>query len=118
MIHVIATVELRPGTRDRFLTEFSRIRPQVQAENGCIEYGAAVDLASGVGAQPPLRPDTVIIVERWTNLRALESHLAAPHMGPYRDRVKDFAVKATIQVLEPVDSVAVAGRAVGEVTGE
>jgi quinol monooxygenase YgiN len=104
MIHVIATVELHPGTRDKFLTEFSRVKPQVIAEDGCIEYGAAVDLASGIGAQPPPRPDAVIVVERWTSLRALQSHLAAPHMGSYRDRVKDFVVKATIQVFEPVAS--------------
>lgn len=101
MIHVIGIVELRPGTRDKFLAEFSVIKPQVAAEDGCIEYAAAIDLASGLSVQPPLRPDTVTIVEKWTGLPALMSHLAAPHMGSYRDRVKDFVVKATIQVLEP-----------------
>jgi quinol monooxygenase YgiN len=103
MIHVIGTVELHPGTREKFLAEFSRVRPQVMAEDGCIEYGAAVDLASGLGAQPPLRPDAVVIVEKWTGLEALKSHLTAAHMGPYRDRVKNFVVKAAIQVFEPVD---------------
>jgi quinol monooxygenase YgiN len=75
----------------------------VIAEEGCIEYGAAVDLASGLGVQPPLRPDAVTIVEKWASLAALKTHLTAPHMGSYRDRVKGFVVKATIQVFEPVD---------------
>jgi len=103
MIHVIGTVELHPGTRDKFLVEFFRLKPEVLGEEGCIEYGAAVDLISGLGAQPPLRPDAVTIVEKWASLAALKSHLTAPHMGSYRDRVRSFVVKATIQVFEPVD---------------
>jgi quinol monooxygenase YgiN len=99
MIHVIATIELHPGTRDRFLHEFARLKPQVDAENGCIEYGAVVDMASGLGAQAPLRPDAVVLVEKWTSLETLKTHLAAPHMGPYRERVKAFVIKATLQVL-------------------
>ena len=43
MIHVIATVELNPGTRDKFLAEFRKIIPDVKAEAGCIEYGPAID---------------------------------------------------------------------------
>ncbi|MBI1830559.1 MAG: antibiotic biosynthesis monooxygenase, partial [Planctomycetes bacterium] len=47
MIHVIATITVKPGKRDAFLAEFHRIVPAVHAEAGCIEYGPSVDVASG-----------------------------------------------------------------------
>ncbi|MBI1397555.1 MAG: antibiotic biosynthesis monooxygenase [Betaproteobacteria bacterium] len=101
MIHVIATVELNAGTRERFLAEFARLTPQVRAEAGCIEYGAAVDVASGLAPQVPLRPEVVTIIEKWESLDALRAHAGAPHMGEYRARVKEFVIRTTLQVLEP-----------------
>ena len=101
MIHVIATVELRPGTRDRFLHEFALLEALVTAEEGCLEYGAAVDLASGLPVQGPLRPDVAVIVEKWTTLDALMAHLAAPHMKAYRERVTPHVIGTTLQVLAP-----------------
>ena len=56
MIHVIATIELSPGRREDFLAEFRRVVPHVRAEDGCIEYGPAVDAQSGIAARlPPAR---------------------------------------------------------------
>jgi len=101
MIHVLATIDLRPGTRDRFLQEFSGIVGEVRAEVGCLEYGAAVDLPTDLPAQPPVRPDVAVIVEKWNDLDALRAHLAAAHMKAYRDRVKPYVVRSTLFVLEP-----------------
>ena len=101
MIHVIATIELNPGTRDAFLAEFHRLVPLVHAEDGCIEYGPAVDVASGAAAQPPVRADVVVVVEKWADLAALDAHSKAPHMAAYRPRVKDFVKAATLHVLQP-----------------
>lgn len=103
MIHVLATVELRSGAREKFLHEFSLLQPHVLVEHGCIEYGATLDLANGLAAQPSPRPDVVVIVEKWTSLDTLKAHLAAPHMGAYRERVKTYVVKTNLQVLDPVD---------------
>lgn len=101
MIHVIATIELQPGVRDRFLAEVTKLVPEVKAEVGCIEYGAAVDVASGLGPQIALRPDAVTIIEKWESLEALMAHAVAPHMQAYRGRVKDFVVRIALQVLAP-----------------
>jgi quinol monooxygenase YgiN len=106
MIHVIATVELHPGTRQRFLDEFAKVVPEVLAEVGCIEYGAAVDLATAIPVQVPMRPDVATIVEKWTGLEQLNAHLVAPHMKAYRGRVKPFVVRTTLQVLAPVNAPA------------
>jgi quinol monooxygenase YgiN len=101
MIHVIATIELAAGKRAAFLAEFHRLMPLVHAEAGCLEYGSAVDLVTGLAAQVPVREDVVTIVEKWANLDALRAHLAAPHMTDYRARIKELVKKTTLQVLQP-----------------
>ena len=101
MLHVFATVELAEGTRDAFLREFHRVVPAVRGEEGCIAYGAAIDVPTGLAAQPPLREHAVVVVEQWRDLPALEAHLAAPHRTAYRARVKAFVQTTTLHVLAP-----------------
>jgi quinol monooxygenase YgiN len=100
MIHVIATVEVAEGRRDAFLAEFRKVMPAVRAEAGCVEYGPAVDVASGHAAQGPLREDVVVILEKWESLAALQAHFTAPHMAEYRTRVRDLVRRVTLQVLQ------------------
>lgn len=101
MIHVIATIELKPGTRAAFLREFLANVPAVLAENGCLDYGPTIDLATGLAAQPPARENVVTVVERWASLEALRAHLVAPHMQTYRVKVKDLVDRVTLHVLQP-----------------
>jgi quinol monooxygenase YgiN len=103
MIHVVATIELHDGKRDAFLAEFRKIIPLVRAEAGCLEYGPALDVPTGLPAQGPPRDHVVTIMEKWENLEALKKHLQAPHMIAYRPMVKDFVIKASLQVLAPAD---------------
>jgi quinol monooxygenase YgiN len=102
MIYVIATVDLVDGTRSEYLEEFRKIIPLVQAEDGCLEYGPAADVPTGIPVQDPISESTITIIERWTNVDALNVHLKAPHMQAYREAVKDFVKKVTIKVLEPL----------------
>jgi|SRR5581483_6802911 len=101
MIIVLARIELASGTRAAFLNEFHRLMPLVRAEDGCIEYGPAVDAITKLPQQSRLGDDVVIIVEKWQSVAALEAHLRAPHMTPYRERVKDLVVSVQLQILEP-----------------
>ena len=101
MIHVVATVEVAEGQRAAVLAEFHRILPLVRAEAGCLEYGTAVDVPSGLPAQGPLRDDVVTVVEKWESLDALRAHSQAPHMLEYRDRVKGLVLHVQLQVLQP-----------------
>ncbi len=103
MIHVVATIRVRSGGREAFLTEFREVVPLVRNEQGCLEYGAAIDTNTDIAAQPPLRPDVVVVVEKWRDKQALAAHLAADHMQTYRQRVRDLVENVEIQVLEPVD---------------
>ena len=101
MIHVIATVELNPGTRDKFLAEFRKIIPDVKAEVGCIEYGPTTDAKTDFGNQFRLGPDKIVIVEKWETVAHLKAHLVAPHMQAYRPKVRDFVKGMELRVLSP-----------------
>jgi len=105
MIHVLATITIAPGKRDAFLAEFHAIVPAVRAEDGCLAYAPAVDVVSGIPIQPASRADVVVVIEQWRDLPALQAHLVAPHMGGYRERVKDMVKGVELQVLKPAGSV-------------
>jgi quinol monooxygenase YgiN len=100
MVHVIATITAQPGRRDELLAEFRKLVPQVHAEAGCIEYGPAVDVDSGLDAQQRVGDDSFLVIEKWENLQHLHDHLAAPHMAEYRETVKDLVSSVTLNVLQ------------------
>jgi quinol monooxygenase YgiN len=101
MIVVLATIELNPGTREAFLTEFRSNLAAVRGEAGYIEYFPAVDHPTSLPSQGSVRDDVVVVVEKWESIAALEAHLIAPHMISYRTKVKDFVRRVSLQVLEP-----------------
>jgi quinol monooxygenase YgiN len=101
MIYVVATVELKDGKRNDFLKRVRQLVPKVRAENGCLDYGPAIDVPTGIKVQIPVRENVVTMVEKWTDLKALEAHLSAPHMQEYREDVKGMVLGIKLQVLEP-----------------
>ncbi|MFO1044659.1 MAG: putative quinol monooxygenase [Planctomycetaceae bacterium] len=101
MIHVLAQVELNPGTREDFLAEFAKVAILVRQEAGCIEYGAAVDTPTGIPVQNFIGETAVLIIEKWESVDHLKAHLVAPHMTDYRVRIKPFVQSVRLQVLDP-----------------
>lgn len=101
MIHVIATIELAEGKREALLKRVHQLVPKVKAEKGCLEYGPAIDVPSGIKAQIPVRDNVITMVEKWADLKALEAHLSAPHMMEYREDVKGMVLGTKLQVLQP-----------------
>lgn len=101
MIHVLAIITAQPGKRDAVLAAFRANVPAVLAEDGCIEYGPAIDAEDGPPSQAPLGPDSFVVIEKWASLDALRAHAAAPHMAAYAARVKDLLAARTIHVLSP-----------------
>ncbi len=101
MICVIATIEVVPGQRGAFLAEFQRVVPKVLQETGCLEYAPMVDVPTALGSQSPARPNVVTVVEKWSDLGALEAHLIAPHMVEYRKAVKDLVKEVSLRILAP-----------------
>ena len=101
MIHVIATIELKPECRQAFLEIFNRNIPNVKAETGCLAYEPTVDVQSDIPAQGDVRDNVVTIIEAWENLDCLHKHLQAPHMATYREAVKDLVNQVNLQILKP-----------------
>ncbi len=101
MIHVLATIEVQPGQRAAFLREFHALMPLVHAEHGCLEYCPAVDCPTHIPVQARLGDDTVVVIEQWLDVPALEAHLKAPHMADYRVKVKSFVKSVSLRVLQP-----------------
>jgi len=102
MIYVIATVDLAEGKRSEYLEELNKIIPLVRSENGCLEYGPAVDMPTGIPVQEPINENAITIIERWSDVGALKIHLTAPHMQSYREAVKDYVKHVRIRVLAPL----------------
>ena len=100
MVHVIAVIEAKPGMREQILEHFRANVPAVHAEDGCIEYGAAVDAEAG-RIQTKFGGDTFVVVEKWASLDHLKAHGASAHMAAYAAKTKDMIASRTIHVLSP-----------------
>ena len=101
MIHVIAVITAKPGKREEILEHFRANVPAVRAEQGCIEYGPAVDADPAPPVQAKLGPDTFVVVEKWESMEALKAHAAASHMKAYAEKTKDLIANRTIHILSP-----------------
>jgi len=101
MIHVIAIITAKPGKRDEILRHFRGNVPAVRAEQGCIEYGAAVDAENALKFQTKWGPDTFLVIEKWQSMDALQAHAAAPHMAAYGAKTKELIGSRVIHILSP-----------------
>lgn len=101
MIHVIAVITARPGKREEILKIFRANVPAVLAEQGCIEYGPAVDAEPALPVQVKYGPDTFLAVEKWESMDALKAHAAAPHMKAYAEKTRDLIAGRTVHILSP-----------------
>jgi quinol monooxygenase YgiN len=98
LIHVIAILTAKPGLRGKVLEAFNANVPNVLAEDGCIEYGAAVDIEN---ASPAFGPDAFVVIEKWRDLAALKAHAASPHMKAYSASTKEWLHARAVHVLDP-----------------
>jgi len=101
MIHVIAVITAKPGKRDEVLRHFRANVPAVRAEQGCIEYGAAIDADPALPVQTKYGADTFVVVEKWQDMDALKAHAAAPHMQAYGAKTKELLANRIIHILSP-----------------
>lgn len=98
MIHVIATISLNPGCREKFLEIFRANVPNVLHEDGCLSYEPCIDVECKIVAADP---NKITVVESWESLEHLEAHLEAPHMKAYAEKVKDLRNATELKIVEP-----------------
>lgn len=101
MIHVLAVITAKPGMRDSILAAFRANVPNVLAEQGCIEYGAAVDAENALSIQTRYGADAFVVVEKWESMDALKAHAAAPHMAAYAAKTREMIASRVIHILSP-----------------
>jgi len=101
MIHVIAVITAKTGMRENILQHFRANIPAVLAEDGCIEYGPAIDAQGAPAIQTAYGPDTFVVIEKWASMDALKAHGASPHMVAYGAKTKEFIANRTIHILSP-----------------
>lgn len=102
MIHVIAVITAKPGKREEILAHFRANVPNVLAEAGCIEYGAALDAEGALPIQAKWGADTFLVIEKWQSMDALKAHAVAPHMAAYAGKTRDLIASRVIHILTPV----------------
>jgi quinol monooxygenase YgiN len=98
MIHVLAIITAKPGMRGAILNEFHANIPAVRAENGCIEYGPAIDTES---SPAKFGGDAFVVIEKWESPEALKAHAASPHMAAYGAKTREMIASRVIHVLSP-----------------
>lgn len=101
MIHVIATVELKPGCRAAYLEVLLGNVAAVTGEKGCLGYAPTIDIETDIPIHEKCGDDTVTILESWEDIGALKKHFKEPHMLAYREQAKDLLKKVSIRVLQP-----------------
>ncbi len=101
MVHVIAVITAKPGQRETVLRHFHANIPAVRAEQGCIEYGPAIDADPALPVQTKYGPDTFVVIEKWESMDALQAHAVAPHMKAYAATTRELIAERVIHVLSP-----------------
>ena len=101
MINVIASIHIKKDRMTEFVEIFKSNVPLVVKEKGCIEYLPTMDVPTGLAPQV-LNEHVVTIIEKWHSLEDLHTHLSAPHMLAYREKVKDLVEKVSLKVLGEV----------------
>lgn len=102
MIHVVATIEVKEGTRDQLIENFKKLVPLVVAEEGCIQYDPTIDAETSIDLQTKDGNNCLTVVEKWENEATLQAHLAAPHMEEHRKTVGDIITGVSIKIYESV----------------
>jgi len=101
MIHVVAVITAKPGMREKILQAFRANVPAVRAEQGCIEYGAAIDADPALPIQTKWGPESFLVIEKWESMDALKAHAGAPHMAAYGAKTREFIASRVIHILQP-----------------
>jgi quinol monooxygenase YgiN len=83
MLVIAGTVRVPPQNLDRFRPHMLAMLQASRAEDGCIEYSYAEDVAE---------PGLIRVFEVWSDQAALDAHFATAHMAEWRAQWPSFGV--------------------------
>lgn len=90
MIHVIATITIKPEKREQTLAAARTAIAATQQEKGCVGY----DLHESVTT-----PGTYVFVERWENRDCLTAHMNAEHFKVWRKAGAEGIASRKIEII-------------------
>lgn len=83
MLVIAGTVRIPPENLARFKPHMLAMLAASRAEDGCIDYSYAEDVAE---------PGLIRVFEAWRDQAALDAHFQTPHMAAWRAAWPDFGV--------------------------
>jgi quinol monooxygenase YgiN len=83
MLVIAGTVRVPPDNLERFLPHMLAMLSASRAEDGCIEYSYAQDVAE---------PGLIRVFEAWRDQAAIDAHFQTPHMTAWRAAWPAFGV--------------------------
>ena len=92
MIYVLATIVAQPGKAAELIKGARACIDATRRETGCLTYDYVQDTD---------RPNTVLVVERWTTREALTAHLLAPHLAQWREQRKPLVQTTKVEIIHP-----------------
>ena len=66
-IRLLITSKVKPGMAADYARAFAPIEKETQSEPGCLQYELFQSMSN---------PDTLVLMERWTDQAALDAHFA------------------------------------------
>src|SRR3954469_23507951 len=82
---VIARVRFRPEDREEVMALLSEVQEASRGDDGCLNYGYHTEISD---------PDSMVAVEEWRDMAALEAHLRTPHVARLIEALPRFAASA------------------------
>lgn len=92
MIYVIATMQLKPGTRDKVLEAAKPCIAATVKEAGCHLYDLNVSTSD---------PDRLTFVEKWESKEHLAAHAKSEHIKVWRKASGDHVASRVIEIISP-----------------
>lgn len=83
MLVIAGTIRVPPENLERFKPHMLAMLEASRAEDGCLEYSYAEDVAE---------PGLVRVFEAWRDQAAIDAHFQAPHMAAWRAAWPAFGV--------------------------
>ena len=90
-LKVLVTYTMKPGHRAAFLADTAAIRPQVLAEDGCMQYDYYASAED---------ENKTLLVEQWSSREAQQIHLTQPHMAGIRQAKEDHVIDTALELFD------------------
>lgn len=92
MIYVIATMTIKPGTRDKVLAAAQPCIEATRKEAGCIFYDLNTSATDA---------NLLTFVERWESRDHLSAHAKTDHIKAWRAASSEHVVSRVIEIVSP-----------------